>query len=927
MDHLNKGKAKYILAWLSALLLMLITLYSSAININGTHFHFILTSEPGISPKHQPHNSDPNLPLTVIDTPPVKRIADTAGINALTDTPLVKKPLRDTTLKAVVDTMSFRSSKDSLSSPVVYHADDSMVVDIPAKKMFLYGKLSSIKYEDNDLSAPEIQYDQSHNLVTAFLKKDSAGNVIAYPNFNQGTFKSVSDTIAFNMKTGKGLTKGTYTQQGEMYIYGEKIKKVDQTTFYAYRGRFTTCNLDTPHFAFVANRIKFIQGKMAFTGPVHPEFEGVPLPIVLPFGIYPLSQGRHSGILAPTFTANQQLGLALEGLGYYKILSPTWDIIARGTIYSYGGWTGSVNPRYYKRYRYSGNLSVDMQYFKTNFKGDPDYSSNRTINFRWTHSSDTKARPGVSFSANVNAGSSKFNSQVPNSPTRNFTNQLNSSITYSKVWKDKPYNLSISANHNQNTQLRLINLNLPDISFNVNTLYPFRRKEVVGEFKWYENIGVALNTNARSLSSFYDTAGHIFQQIFDTLQWGASHNIPISLSLPPLGPVQIAPTITYQEKWYQKKTFRQFNPVTKIQDITVKKGFYTAREMNFGLNASTRIFGMYTFKKKSHVMAIRHEIRPSIGFTYHPDFNKGNYYDARYDTTQRTQSYSYYENSIYGPFSKGKFGGLNFGIDNVIQMKTRSRKDTSEAGIKKVSLIDGLGISGSYNFLQDSFKLSALNVTARSNLFNKINITANAAFYPYQTNANGDFINKLVWSQKALTLGTLTNGSVSLQSSFRGGDKTKKPTTPANTLQQMSAVNGVSLDEYQQEAAYISNNPAEFADFSIPWDVSFSYSLRFQRQRKTADIGYETKFYQDVNWNGSVNLTPKWKIGVNGSYNITDKQIGLISMYLTREMHCWQMAINISPVGKYKFFSINISPKSGLLRDLKINRTRYFYDL
>ena len=361
MDHLNKGKAKYILAWLSALSMLLITLYSSAFNIGNLHFHFLLTPAQHASAQYKTVRHQNQLAVALIDTPPLRKAGDTAGTGIASDTPRLKKAMRDTTLKNIVDTLSFRSSKDSLNSPVVYHADDSMVLDVPQKKMLLYGKTSSVKYEDNNLTAPEIQYDQSKNLVRAFLKKDSLGNVIAYPNFNQGEFKSVSDSITFNPKTGKGITKGTYTQQGEMYVYGEKIKKVDQTTFYAFKGRFTTCNLDTPHFAFVANRIKFIQGKMAFTGPVHPEFEGVPVPIVLPFGIYPLTQGRHSGVLAPTFTANQQLGLALEGLGYYKILSPMWDIIARGTIYSYGGWTGSVNPRYYKRYHYQGNLAVDMQ--------------------------------------------------------------------------------------------------------------------------------------------------------------------------------------------------------------------------------------------------------------------------------------------------------------------------------------------------------------------------------------------------------------------------------------------------------------------------------------------------------------------------------------------------------------------------------------
>ena len=918
MNHHYKGKAKNILAWLSASLLVVITLYSNAAGVKDFYFHISLTRDT-IPPKKKKAKDINSTKETGVEKTVFKK--EVPAISNYTDT--IKKPFSDTVIL-------FKRSKDSLNAPVVYHADDSMIFDVPGKKLILYGKTSKVKYEDNELIAPLIEYDQSTNLVKAYLKKDSTGKVISYPTFNQGDFKSVSDTIAFNLRSGKGLTKGTYTQQGEMYVYGEKIKKVDKDVFYALRGRFTTCNLDTPHFAFVSNKIKFITKKMAYSGPVHPEFEGVPIPIYLPFGIFPMSQGRHSGILAPSFTANDQLGLALEGLGYYKILNQTWDVITRGTIYSYGGWTANINPRYFKKYRYQGNVSFDVQHFKTNFKGDPDYTSSRAYNLRWTHSADTKARPGVSFSANVNAGSSKFNSQVPNSPTRNFTNQLSSSITYAKVWKNKPYNVSISANHNQNTTQRLININLPDIAFNVNTQYPFRRKEVVGELKWYENIGIALNTNVRSLSSFYDTARNIGRQLVEKWQWGASHNVPLTISLPQVGAFQFAPTITYQEKWYQQKLVKSWNSIDKKIDTSInKKGFYTARDMNFGVSVSTRIFGLYTFRKSSKVQAIRHEIRPSLSANYKPDFTGKSSYSIQTDTLGNRSPYSYYDGSIYGPFSAGKFGGINFGIDNNLQMKVRNKRDTGESSLRKVSLLDGFSINGSYNFMAKSFKLSPFSLSARSNLFDKINVTASAILDPYLTDSNGRTIDKLVWSKK-FSVGTLTSGSVSLQSSFKGGDKTKKSShtnSPVNNAVQTLGADGYPLDEAQQEAAYIRNNPGEFADFSIPWSIDFSYSLRFSRQRRADNTGFTTAFNQDVTWNASVNLTPRWKIGVNGFYNLTTKELGTISMFLSREMHCWQMSVNISPVGKYKFFTINISPKSGLLRDLKVNRTRYFYDL
>ncbi len=901
MSHLNKGKAKYILVLALVLLLFTITLYGSADGFYRNDFHSFLTSD------------------TVAPVKP-----DTQRLKIKNqDKAVTGNKISDTNIVVKTDTFAFRSSKEALDAPVVYHADDSMVMDIPGKKIILYGKVTRVKYLDNLLVSPRIEFDQRTNLVSAYLVKDSNGNVIAYPEFNQADFKTKSDTIKFNMKTGKGITKGTYTQQGELFIYGEKIKKVDADVFYAFRGRFTTCNLDTPHFSFVSNKIKFINKKMAITGPVHPEVENVPIPIYLPFGIYPLRMGRHSGVLAPTFTANAELGLALEGLGYYKVINDRWDLVTQGNIYSYGGWTANVTPRYYKRYRYRGNLKLSVLHLR-----DLDKAGARAFNIQWTHSSDTKARPGVSFNASLNAGSSGYNSAIPNNPQRNFQNLLQSSVTYSKTWKDKPFNLNVNANHNQNTTSKQVNINLPDIGFNVNTLYPFRRKEVIGTYKWFENIGVALNTNIKSQSSFYDTAGGFFKQFADKYQWGASHNVPITLSLPQVGNFQFAPNVSYQERWYQEKFTRSWNNTNKKVDTTIKKGFYTAREMSFGMGVSTRVFGMFTFKKKSNVQAIRHEIRPNLSVSYKPDMNRKSWYTTQVDTALHFLQYSYYERDIFGPFSLGKFGGLSFGIDNNLQMKVRNKKDTSADAVKKITLIDGFSINSSYNFLKDSFKLEPFNINLRTNLFDKISISAGATVVPYLTNSNGDFIDKLIWNKK-IALGKITSANIALQTQFKGGDKNEK--LPINTNQQLNQFNPVSglpLNEYQQEAAYINNNPGEFANFNIPWSISLSYALNYNRQALGYRTGgYKKTFTQNVNWTGSLNLTSRWQIGVNGSYNISLKQLGLINMYISREMHCWQMSINISPVGNSRFFNISISPKSALLRDLKINRTRYFYNL
>ena len=927
MIHTNKVRSKYILVWLIAVVLSILSVQSKNNVSNKSSFYNPLTCSSDTTKKPKKKNRLPKnlqekkqeiLP-TQIDTIAIKNSQPDTLNNS-------NNPNVDTTdLVQTKDTINFRISKDSLDAPISYDAEDSMVLDVPTKKITLYGKETKTHYKDNDLTAPVIQLDQEAGTLTASIRRDSTGKVLSMPTYKQGDFTSTSDSLKFNLKSGRGITKSTYTQQGEMYVYGETIKKIDNSVFFAQRGRFTTCNLDTPHFAFVSNRIKFISKKLAITGPVHPEFEGVPVPLYLPFGIFPLSQGRHSGFIMPSFTTNEQLGIALEGIGYYKVLSDYWDVVYKASIYSYGSWTMNVNPRYRKLYHYQGSLSFDIQNFKYNFKGDPDFQKNRSYHISWNHTADTKARPGVNFSAHVDAGSSSFNSRVPNDPYRNFQNQLSSSIVYSKTWKDKPFNLTVSANHNQNTLQNLINVNLPDVAFNMQTLYPFRKKDFVGTPKWFENIGIGYNGNAKSLFSFYDTAGNIFQHILDTFQWGAHHSIPISLSLPQLGAFQIAPSISYDETWYQTKFIRRWDDVNKKLDTTITKGFYTARDMTFGVGISTRIFGLIAAKSKtSKIQAIRHEIRPTLSFNYKPDFNKKNFYRTQVDTLNRFEESSVFLRNIFSPYGQGEFGGISFGIDNNIQMKVRNKKDTGENALKKVTLIDALSLNGNYNLMADSFNFSTFNLTMLSNLFEKINLTASALLDPYDVSATGQRLKSLVWKRNPFSLGRLIAGNISVSSQFQGGrnKSNEKQNQNQNTYQ-----GGAYTDqEFDEELAYIRNNPGEYADFNIPWSINFSYAMQFSKTFRTDRNKFVTNLDQNISGGGTLGLTKKWQIALNTSYNITQKQIGVLSISLAREMHCWGMSVNISPIGRYRFFSINLSPKSSLLRDFKVNRTRSVYE-
>lgn len=846
---------------------------------------------------------------------------------ALTDT---TKNKQDTS-RIQRDTLNI--SKDSLDAPVDYTAADSAVLMIDSRNFYLYNKASA-KYKDLKLDANQIQYDQEHQMVEAFGGTDTSNNPLNKPKMTQGQSTSIMDSVRFNLKTMRGLTKNTYYQEGEMFVNAEKMKKVEEGVEYAYRTRFTTCNLDTPHFAIRARRVKIINNKLAVSGPAFPEFEGVPMPVAIPFGIYPMSTGRHSGLLPPQYTSSQDYGLGLEGLGYYKVINDNWDVITRANIYTYGGWNLYINPKYLVRYKYSGNLNISIQHTKTlnnsaySLSKD-EFTTSNTFMINWSHSSDSRARPGTTFSASVNAGSTKFNQNVLNNPVANYTNQLSSSIAYSKTWDQGKYNLTVSGNHSQNSTYNTgsgysspgtINISLPTVNFTANTFYPFQKKESAGTPKWYEKLGISYTGNFLNQVTFLDSAIS-FRKILDTLQWGAQHNIPISLSLPQVGPFIFSPSLSYSEKWYAQKY--DYTPVEKGKTDTIlrhlEKGFFTAREVTVGMSMNTRIFGTFNFGKNSNIVALRHEIKPFIGFSYKPDLMKKYYTTIRIDTLGHTQQVSAFDGSLLGSFASGQSGSLNFGIDNLFEMKVKNKKDsTGEAPTKKIRLIDGLGITSGYNFLADSLKLQPFNITFRSTLFEKINITGGASIDPYDVNdTTGARINKLLLGKKGL--GRFTNGNIAISSSFQSKAKDQR-----SDAERLPHDQFMTPDEQQRQLDYVRSNPAEFVDFNIPWTLQTSFSMNFTRVQTSNLQKYVTQTNANLSLNGDFSLTPKWKIGGSTYYDFRTKTIQSLSMFVTREMHCWQMAINITPVGIRKSFSIVLNPKSGILRDLKINRSRYF---
>ena len=907
MDKRNKFKVK--IAWAS---LTWISLFIVVLQFTASGLHL----QPASLPK-----------IALSDTIPSKKIvkvSENSSDTSATDTSVINKT--DSVQK--IDTLYI--SKDSLTSPIKYEASDSGVFVIPTKEFTLYGK-AKVSNKDVKLDAATIKYNSDKQLVQAYGATDTTGNPYSKPNLTQGEMKTISDSILFSLKSLKGLTKNTYLQDGEMYINARVLKKVNQSDFYGRDARFTTCNLDTPHFAFRTKRLKLVTNKLAVTGAVYPEVEGVPLPIALPFGIFPMIQGRHSGVLPPAFAVSEQYGLGLEGLGYYKVVNDYLDITTRSNLYSYGGWSLEVNPRYMKRYRYTGNLDVTFQNTKslnTPVGGSytPDeFTVLRTFMIHWSHSQDQRVRPGTSFSANVNYGSTRYNSTVLNNPFLTYQNQISSSINYSKNFKDRA-NISLSFDHSQNSTTHLVNLVLPSFQGSVVTFYPFQKKEAVGTPKWYEKLGIGYSGNLTNQVSFYDTAFN-FKKFLDTAQWGATHSIPISLSLPSLGPVTISPSISFAQKWYGQTLFRRWDATNSRIDTVVHKGFYTGSQVSMGISANTRIFGTYLFGKKSDIVAIRHEMRPSISFSYVPDLASQNYYRVQVDTAfgkgqGHIVSFSKFDGVIPGAYSQGNSGSVGFGIDNTLEMKVKDKENkdsTNGPPTKKIKLIDGFGFSSSYNLLADSFALAPFSFYARSTLFKIINITSGFILDPYAVDKYGFVRKDYFWDKKSLNFGRITSGNIAISTSLKS--KTKDGTKSKDSLPSSDPF--LTPEEQQQQLQYARSNPAEFTDFNIPWTLTLSYSLSFSKQLQSNYV-YKNVFTSSANFNGDFSLTEKWKMGATGYYDFTAGKLQQLSMFLTRDMHCWQMAINISPIGYTRSFNITISPKAGILRDLRINRSRYF---
>ena len=815
--------------------------------------------------------------------------------------------------KMMEDSLGIKISKDALPSIVKAEARDSAVLDMHNNLFYLYGK-AKVNYEDMQLNAGQIAYQQSANVVTAAPYVVNKEVDTEKQVFTQGKEKFTMDSMQYNFKSKRAIVRNVHSQYGEGYVFSEQVKRNPDQTIYGLHSVYTTCALDTPHFGINAKKIKVIPGHVIVSGPANITIEGIPTPIWLPFGLFPVSETQKSGFVLPTYTIEEQRGLGLLNGGYYLYLNDHVDVLTQANIYTKGSYAVSGATDYNDIYHYRGLFRFSYAYNKTGEDFEPGAKTEKDFMVNWTHQSDAKAIPGQSFNASVQVGTSTFYSNNSIDPNQILQNQYSSNISYAKSWQGTPFALTISALHNQNTVTKQINVTLPEINFHVTQVNPFQKKNSIGTH-WYDKITASYNIDVLNRTTFYDSTVSFTNLDFRNFQFGVHHSIPISASYTIFRYIQMSFNVNYNEYWLKNKLYRSYDSVTQKLDSTNSYGFYTARDFNAGVSFSTRIYGMKLFKKGS-LRGIRHVLNPSVGLSYHPDFGASPfnyYYRTTLDSTNNYHNYTYqspYLTSIVGTPPLGKSGQVNFGVNNNLQIKVRSSKDTV-TGYKNITLIDALGITTSYNPAADSFQWSAIALNFRTNVLDKINISSSANFDPYAFDYDQGRRIPQTMEDKGFGLARFTTATVALGSNFHS-----KPMG--------GAVNPSNSEEYGRIMRNAGYN--DYVDFNIPWSFNFSYSFSANKNYNPVSKRDTTVFSQSLTFQGELQITTRWKMTVSSGYNFDYHQLTLTSIDLYRDLHCWAMHLQTVPFGPRKSFTFTLNVKSAILQDLKLIRRRDYRD-
>ena len=831
---------------------------------------------------------------------------------------------------AKVDTADIDPSSE-IKDKITYKAVDSIVYDIATKKMYLYNG-SETHYQKITMNADAVEFDWTTMVMTAKGVEDTSGEVVGKPIFKDDGKEYRAGKMLYNFKNQRGKVFEVSTQEGEAYLHSEAVKKIDETSWFGYKSKYTTCNLDHPHFYFKAKKIKLVPNKVMVTGPANLWIGDVPTPLYIPFGIFPVKQNRRSGIIMPKYGGDRLNGFFLKEGGYYWAVNDNFDLKLTGTVYTNGTFGFNAATKYKVNYKFSGSFAA--AYIRS-AAPDPDLPNTTSTNdfkVNWSFQLDPKAAPNNSFNMSVNVSSANFNNANRATDNSVYQTAFNSNISYQRTFPRAPFlSFTIAASHSQNLQTRDFSINFPTIGFNVNRVTPFKSKINTGKKKWYENIGISYAFQAKNSLSIKDS---LLSKVDLTkrMQYGINQNITLDASFDLFKYFKLVPSVQYTERWYfqtvnetwinkdqvvqlpggQQIVYPGFGSYLKTDTIF---GFKAARDFNTGLSLGTKVTGIYHFKGK-YVKALRHLFTPSISGSYRPDF--GSNFWGYYSTVRKglfdaaPSQYGHFDivNGIYGAPPTGKYAALNWSLNNNFDMKVFSKKDTINHE-KIIGILERFNISGGYNFAADSLRLQPFNISGSMKLWDNISANFGVNLDPYALGSNGRTINTFYWTAKHQLL-RFTSAQVSVNANFHGK---AKPTTapPLNKA-------------IHSKADYVSYNPDEYYDFNIPWNLNVAYTMDLRTSFQTFTQRDSLVFTQALTFNGDFNLTKNWKVAVNSGYDFANKQLLLTRMRVVRNLHCWELSFDWTawPIN-YQQFNIELKIVNPMLQDLKLTRKRSYY--
>ena len=832
------------------------------------------------------------------------------------------------------------ASSSQFASDVVYTAQDSVVME-GTRIAVLYGK-AQLVCGSMELKADYIRINMDSSTVHAMGVVDSTGQLKGTPVFKDGNETIEAKEIRYNMNSRKGFIYGTVTQQGEGYLTSQKTKKVSDDVYCLENGKYTTCdNHEHPHFYLSLTKAKMKQGRYIVSGPAYMVVEDIPLPLAVPFGYFPITTTYSSGILFPTLGNEYTRGFFAKGMGYYFAINDYIDLAVTSDIYTKGSWGLTMASSYKWRYHFGGSLNLNYACNVSGTPNTPDYRKSNDFRILWSHTQDPKMSPNTTFSASVNFSTSSYERNNIDSyynPNELSQNTKSSTITFSQRFGDSPFSLSASMYVAQRTSDSTINLQLPSINFNMSRQYPFKRKKRVGSEKWYEKISMSYSMN---LTNSVTAKESEFANTNFLRDWrnGIKHDLPISASFTLFKYLNMSVSMNNNLKWYFQRIDQKWDGDANgavVRDTTY--GFYNVYNGNLSLSMQTQLFGFYTIKSKPGKKGpiFRHKMVPMVGFSFSPDYGDpawgywGSYERPANDGSYQTVYYDRFANGVYGGSpARGWAGSISMSLSNNLEMKYWSSKDTTGQA-KKISIIDNLSLSTSYNVFADSLNWSDISGNLRFKIYKQFTLNLNMVFdpYTYQLNAFGNPVKVNVSQvEKNKVLWRLKSASTSFGYTFNNATfKKKTRQTPAPVEPEQSELEKtlqandplVKSGVKEDKKARWKEEDKAYGAFTMPWSLTVNDSIRYGYNtfnRETME--YDRLLSHNISLSGRINFTKTWAFSMSTYYDITNNTWSYLNCTLTKDLHCWQMSVSFVPIGRYTTYNFMIGVKSSLLRDLK----------